>query len=140
MSLADDLAALGQLAAGDTVAAYETWRRATQRYSVQHVPFSLVASLWPLRLEWARAAAARGDHDEVLAATAVFEYGVGFTDQVAWSIALRLRAEALRASGDELGARSTFRLLGNTLRDANGTGVALRDSVDVWSGTETSRS
>ncbi len=133
-SLVEGMTALSQVAAGDTLAAYETWRQATERYSIERVPFGFVASLWPLRLEWARVAAARGDHDEVLAATTVFEYAVGFMDQVAWSIALRLRAEALRASDDELGARATFRLLGNTLRDANGTGVALRDSVVMWSG------
>lgn len=133
-SLAEDLAALDSLARGDTAAALRTWARATSRYSIEHVIFGLVGSLWPLRLEMARVLTASGDHDEVLAATAPFEQMAGFVDQVAWPEALVLRAGAHRALGQPDSARAVYGLLHGMLQDANGSGAALRDSVVAWLG------
>ena len=129
LSLSEDLAAFDSLAAGDTAAALRIWRHATERYNVERVPVGLVGSLWPLRLSWAQVAAANGDPEEVLAATAVFEQPVGYKDQVAWRIVLPLRAAAFRATGDPLGARNVDRALADALQDASGSAVSLRDSI-----------
>ncbi|MCH7876505.1 MAG: protein kinase [Gemmatimonadetes bacterium] len=129
LSLSEDLAAFDSLAAGDTAAALRIWRHATERYNVERVPVGLVGSLWPLRLSWAQVAAANGDPEEVLAATAVFEQPVGYNDQVAWRIVLPLRAAAFRATGDPLGARNVDRALADALQDASGSAVSLRDSI-----------
>src|SRR5439155_461019 len=61
VSLSLDLEARASLATSDTAGALERWDRATRRYAVLSAPFDLVASLWPLRLDHARVAAARGD-------------------------------------------------------------------------------
>jgi len=128
-SLDLDLRAHAALAAGDTGAAYGAWATALAVYSVGRVPFGLVGSLWPLRVGWARVAAARGDHQTVVAVTSAFPRPSGFNDQVAWSVVLPLRAEALRATGDELGARTIYRQLISVMSEANGAGISLRDSV-----------
>jgi tetratricopeptide (TPR) repeat protein len=128
-SLLRDLEALDLLAAGDTGAAYERWTAATKRFQFEEVPFGLVASLWPLRLSWARVAAARGDFNEVVLATATFEVSPGFMDQVARLIALPLRADALDATGDRLAARALRARYAAVLRDATGPWRAVRDSL-----------
>jgi hypothetical protein len=129
VSLADDLRAHDALARGDTTEALDLWRRATRRYGVEHVLFGLVGSLWPLRLDMARVAAAADSTDLVLRATAPFETPVGFNDQVAWYEALLLRAEAFRSLGMLPEARETYRALRDVLVDADGGGTTLRDSV-----------
>jgi tetratricopeptide (TPR) repeat protein len=133
-SLLEDLDALASLATGDTVAALARWTSATKRFQFEEVPFGLVASLWPLRLTWARVAAARGAFAEVAIATATFEVGPGFMDQVARPIALPLRADALDATGDGLGARALRQRYADVLRDATGRWRPLRDSLLVLSG------
>src|SRR5881398_2635567 len=60
-SLAADLQAQAALARGDSSAALRLWSGATRRYAVLSVPFELVASLWPLRLDLVRLAVARRD-------------------------------------------------------------------------------
>lgn len=131
-SLRGDLAALDLLAGGDTAGALHEWQEATQRHRIEQVTFGLVASLWPLQLERARVAAALGDHDEVLAATQSFEHMAGFVDQVAWPQVWPLRARALLAVGDGLGARDAYDQLFDVLRDANGPHAVVRDSVAQW--------
>ena len=129
ISLVDDLEANALLAAGDTAGALETWRRATERFSVEAVPFELMASLWPLRLARARSAAASGRHTETLDATAGFVRIAGFADQAAWPQVLPLRAEAALALGDTALASNTYRDLMQILIEPNGQGVAVRDRV-----------
>ncbi|OLC31874.1 MAG: hypothetical protein AUH81_17100 [Candidatus Rokubacteria bacterium 13_1_40CM_4_69_5] len=80
-----DLDARARLAAADTAAALELWGRATRRYAVLSAPWDLVASLWPLRLDQARAAVARGDTAAAAAACDSFDALVGYVDQVALS-------------------------------------------------------
>jgi len=133
-SLIEDLAALDALAAGDTAAAYARWAQATRRFQFEEVPFGLVASLWPLRLTWARVAAARGDAAEVITATAIFEVSPGFMDQIARLAALPLRADALDAGGDRLAAQDLRRRYVPALRDATGPWAALRDALRAQSG------
>lgn len=133
-SLLGDLEALDQLSAGDTLAAFARWASATKHFQFEEVPFGLVASLWPLRLGWARTAAARGDHNEVVLATATFEVSPGFMDQVARPIALPLRADALDATGDRLAARELRRRYAEVLRDATEPWAALRDTLLARSG------
>ena len=134
-SLLEDLDALDRLAAGDTLAAYALWAAATRRYQFEEVPFGLVASLWPLRLAWARAAATRGDHHEVVTATATFEVSPGFMDQVARPIVLPLRADALDATGDRMPARDLRRRYATVLRDATGPWAVVRDLLRARGGT-----
>ncbi len=131
-SLRDDLDALDLLMAGDTVAALHTWAQAAERFTIERILFGLVGSLWPLRLERVRVAAALGDHEEVLVASADFESMAGFIDQVAWLEVLPLRAEAFRATGDGLSARNIYQTLSTILEDASGSRAALRDSVRSW--------
>ena len=83
VSLSLDLEARASLAASDTVGALERWDRATRRYAVLSAPFDLVASLWPLRLDHARVAAARGDTAGARRACESFDALVGYVDQVA---------------------------------------------------------
>jgi len=131
-SLLDDLTAIEHLERGDTAGALAAWQRGLSRYSVEHVVFGLVGSLWPLRLEAARVAAARGDDQAVLALTTAFEQMAGFVDQVAWPEALLFRARALRATGNPALVRQGDELsvlVGNLLAQANGHRVALRDSL-----------
>ncbi len=132
LSLRDDLEAMDALEAGDTLRAVGVWQQATQRYSLEQVTFGLLGSLWPLHLQRVRLAAAMGDHDEALAATASFEHMAGFVDQVAWMDIWPLRARALRATGDPLAASSVYRELRRIVRRADGPPVALQDSVERW--------
>jgi serine/threonine protein kinase/tetratricopeptide (TPR) repeat protein len=128
-SLLDDLDARDRLADGDTAAALERWEQGTRRYQIEEVPFGLVASLWPLQLERARVAAARGDHDAVGLITDRFRYAVGFMDQVARLQALPLGIAALQARNEALPARELAQHLLGLWADADGAGRALRDSV-----------
>jgi hypothetical protein len=89
----------------------------------------LVASLWPLELDRARLAAARGDHDEVIQRTARFRHAVGFVDQVGRLAALPLRLDALQATDNALNARQLAERLLDLWSRADGAGTALRDSV-----------
>ncbi|MBI3981828.1 MAG: protein kinase [Gemmatimonadetes bacterium] len=127
-SLIDDLDA-HTLLAHDTAGALETWRRATERFSVELVPFELVASLWPLRLTRARVAHASGRYAEALDATAGFVRISGFADQAAWPQVLPLRAEAALALGDTAGASNIYRDLLQTIVEPNGEGVAARERI-----------
>ena len=99
-SLLDDLAALDQLAAGDTARALATWSAATTRYSIEDVIFGLANSLWPLRLEQARVALAAGRLEDGLRAARTFERMGGFVDQVAWLPVLSVSAQIGLAMGD----------------------------------------
>ncbi len=134
-SLEEDLHALDRLASGDTVAAFATWRSAIRRYQIEQVPFGLVASLWPLRLGWARAAAAHGDVDLVLVATFPFEYATGFMDQVPRLVTLPLRADALERAEGPLVARDLRQRTLAALDQANGAGLVVRDALSATVGT-----
>ncbi len=83
VSLSLDLDARARLGAADTTGALALWDRATRRYAVLSAPFDLVASLWPLRLEQARLATARGDTAAARRACDSFDALVGYVDQVA---------------------------------------------------------
>jgi len=126
-SLVDDLEARERLAAGDTAGALATWRRATQRFSIEQVPFALAASLWPLRLSRTRLAAAGGRHREALDASESFVRIAAFVDQAAWPQVLRIRADAALALGDTALARNTYADLVELLIHADGGGVAVRE-------------
>lgn len=126
-SLADDLEARDRLAAGDTAGALATWRRATQRFSIEQVPFALVASLWPLRLNRVRLAAAGGRPREALDASASFMRIAAFVDQCAWPEVLHVRADAALAVGDTTLARNAYADLVQLLINADGGGVAARE-------------
>src|SRR5207248_7973226 len=89
-SLAADLQARAGLLRGDSAAALRLWSGATRRYAVLSVPFELVASLWPLRLDLVRVAVARRDSAVVDRACASFEGLMGYTDQVAQPEVARL--------------------------------------------------
>jgi len=82
-SLAADIAAQQALGRGDTTRALRLWNEATRHYAVLSVPFDLVASLWPLRLDIVRVAAARGDRATATAACESFDALFGYVDQVA---------------------------------------------------------
>jgi TolB-like protein len=127
-SLIDDLDAQ-VLIVHDTAGALETWRRATERFSVEQVPFELVASLWPLRLARARAAYAAGRHAETVETTAGFVRIAGFADQAAWPQVLPLRAEAALALGDTALASNTYRELLQIIVEPDGEGVETRERV-----------
>jgi hypothetical protein len=58
------------------------WSGATRHYAVLSVPFELVASLWPLRLDLVRVGVARRDSAVVERGCASFEGLMGYTDQV----------------------------------------------------------
>ncbi len=126
-SLVDDLEARERLAAGDTAGALATWRRATQRFSIEQVPFALAASLWPLRLTRARLATASGRPREALDASESFVRIAAFVDQAAWPEVLHIRADAALALGDTALARNTYADLVQLLINADGAGVATRE-------------
>ncbi len=126
LSLLDDLAAGERLAAGDTAGALATWRRATQRFSVEQVPFALVASLWPLRMARVRIASFAGRQREVLDASATFLRIAAFVDQAAWPEVLPLRAQAALAVGDTVLAMNTYRDVVDLLAPADGDGLLVR--------------
>jgi len=130
-----DLQAHAALAQGDTLGALERWRAATQRYGLGDVMFGLVGSFWPLRLEQARVASAMGQYPDVHATARHFRYMAGFVDQLAWHVIWPLDAAAYLAAGDPLGAREIANLLEPVLRDANGNGIAVRDSLQALAGT-----
>jgi hypothetical protein len=81
-SLAADLEARAALQRGDTSRALRLWDGATRRYAVLSAPLELVASLWPLRLDVARAAVARGDSVAAARACGSFQSLIGYVDQV----------------------------------------------------------
>jgi serine/threonine-protein kinase len=134
-ALLGDLEALDRIDAADTTGAFARWAAAVRDVQAEEVPFGLVGSLWPLRVEWARLAAARGDAREVLAATVTLEESPGFMDQAARLVALPLRADALEASGDLFAARDLRRRYADVLRDASGPWAALRDTLRARSGS-----
>ena len=82
-SLDLDLAARQALARRDSTQALRLWDQATRRFDVLSVPFELVASLWPLRLEVARVAVVRKDSLAATRACDSFETLMGYVDQVA---------------------------------------------------------
>jgi hypothetical protein len=127
LSLQDDVAAWKRLAAGDTAGALATWARATQRFSIEQVPFSLTASLWPLRLARARVAAQFGRSRESLDASATFLRITAFADQAAWPEVLQLRGDAALSSGDTVLAMNTYQDLAQLLATADGAGIEIRD-------------
>ncbi len=127
MSLGDDLSAWERIAAGDTAGALATWRRATQRFSIEQVPFSTAASLWPLRISRVRFAMLAGRPREALEVSQGFLHINSYVDQVAWPFVLPLRADAALATGDTALAISTYRDLVSILELADGDGVAIRD-------------
>ncbi len=131
-SLLLDVDAHAALRQGDSARALTLWREATRRYAIDQVTFDLAASLWPLNMARARVAAARGDPDEVIAATRLFATMTGFVDQIAWADAWPLRARALAASGDRLRAVEALDQLASVLRDANGRGRIVADSITNW--------
>lgn len=92
LSLALDLEARAALAHGDTAAALSRWDAATRRYEVLSAPFGLVASLWPIRLDLARVAAAARDTARAVRACATFDALIGYIDQVAQPEAQQLCA------------------------------------------------
>lgn len=83
LSLTLDLEARRRLGAGNSAGALALWDSATTRYEVLSVPFGLVASLWPLRLEIARAAAQARDSLRARRACDTFTAPIGYVDQVA---------------------------------------------------------
>jgi hypothetical protein len=84
-SLLLDLDARRALASGDTAAALADWDRATRRYAVLSVPYGLVASLWPLRRDLARFAAAKNDTLRAVRACRTFDALLGYVDEVVWT-------------------------------------------------------
>jgi hypothetical protein len=126
-SLVDDLEARERLALGDTAGALATWRQATQRFSIEQVPFALAASLWPLRLSRVRIAVAGGRPREALDASASFLRIAAFVDQAAWPEVLHMRADAAAAVGDTALARNSYADLLALLVNADGGGVAIRE-------------
>jgi tetratricopeptide (TPR) repeat protein len=123
-SLAQDLEAVQYLALGDTTAADSLWREATRVYSVDDLMFGLTASLWPLRLQQAAAAAAREDTAAVLRTAATFQQMAGFVDQVGWPTILPLEAAL-----DPLRARNIYIRLERLLSLADGEGEQLLEQV-----------
>jgi len=123
-SLAKDLEAVRYLALGDTTAADSLWREATRFYSVDDLMFGLTASLWPLRLQQAATAAARGDTAAVLRTAATFQQMAGFVDQVGWPTILPLEAAL-----DPLRARDIYIRLERLLSLADGEGEQLLEQV-----------
>jgi len=82
LSLKLDLEARRALASGDTARALQLWQQATDRYAVLRVPFGLVASLWWLRLDVARVAAAHGDTVLARRTCDSFDSLIGYVDLV----------------------------------------------------------
>jgi hypothetical protein len=93
------------------------------------VLFGLVASLWPLRLDRARVAAAVGRWDEALTVSRTFQRMTGFLDQVAWTPALSVNAQAALATGDTTLALQDYARQRRILVLADDAGIAVRDSL-----------
>ena len=127
LSLLDDLTAGDFLAVGDTAGALATWRRATQRFSIEQVPFALVASLWPLRAARVRIASLTGRYREALDASGTFLRVAAFVDQAVWPEIMPLRAEAALAQGDTVLAINTYVELLQILEMADGDGLLVRE-------------
>jgi tRNA A-37 threonylcarbamoyl transferase component Bud32/Tfp pilus assembly protein PilF/TolB-like protein len=128
LSLLDDLQANRLLARGDTAGALKAWTKATARFSIEQVPFALVGSLWPIRLELALTAAS-AQPQTALDAAGTFRNLAGFVDQVAWPHALEAEAEAAVAVRDTTLARNTYRHLLSLLNNPDGGGVVLREEA-----------
>ncbi len=131
-----DLQARDALAGGDTSAALAAWEDATTRYSIGAVPFGLVASMWPVQLARAQIAAAAGQLEVALAAADHFRYMGGFVDQIAWPVIWPLAIQ-LQREADPLTARELAELLRPVINNANGSGVAIYDSLFIWAGSAT---
>jgi tetratricopeptide (TPR) repeat protein len=129
-SLSMDIEAQRHLARGDTVRALATWEQATERHSVDQLMFGLTASLWQLRLDRAETAFRAGQPEIVRRIASTFDQMAGLVDQVAWPEMLRFRAEAALATNDIGLARSTYEELIRVLEEANGDGVALRETAE----------
>jgi hypothetical protein len=127
LSLLDDLSAWDRLAVGDTAGALATWRRATQRFSIEQVPFALVASLWPLRVARVRVASLAGRPRESLETSSTFVRITAFVDQAIWPQAMTLRAEAALAGGDTVLAVTGYQKLVELLSAADGAGIEVRE-------------
>ena len=67
---------------GDSARALRLWDSATRRYAVLSAPLEVLASLWPLRLDMARVAVARGDRAIAARACGSFESLIGYVDQI----------------------------------------------------------
>ncbi|MBI4421842.1 MAG: protein kinase [Gemmatimonadetes bacterium] len=128
-SLSDDILAWERIAAGDTAGALATWRRATQRFSIEQVPFALAGSLWPLRLSRVRFGLLVQRYREALEASETFLRISGFVDQAAWPEVLPFRAEAALAVGDTALAANTYADIVSLLAPADGEGVAIRQQA-----------
>src|SRR5262249_9321117 len=102
------------------------WRRATQRYSVEQVPFSTAASLWPLRISRVRMAMLNGRYREALDASATFLRIASFSDQAAWPVVVPLRAAAALAVGDTALAIRTYKDVVELMDLAEGDAIAIR--------------
>jgi serine/threonine protein kinase len=129
LSLLDDLDAWEYVTAGDTAGALALWRRATQRFSIEQVPFSTASSLWPLRVSRARLGLLSGRARESLEASATFLRINSFSDQAAWPEALRLRAEAALLVADTTLALNTYEDLLGILEPADGAGIPIRERI-----------
>ncbi len=128
-SLESDIEAVQRLAAGDTAAALSLWDQATQRYSVELVPFGLTASLWSLRLMRADVSLKAGAPERTLEVAETFDEMAGFVDQVAWPHILALRGEAAQRVRQPALARTAYGDILALLEDANGAGVVLRENI-----------
>ncbi len=126
LSLADDISAWDRIAAGDTAGALATWRRATERFSVEQVPFSTAGSLWPLRLSRTRVAGLNSRYREALDASGTFLRITSFSDQAAWPEVLPIRAAAALAVGDTALAVQTYQSIVDIMELAEGDGLAIR--------------
>jgi len=89
-SLSADLQAHAALERGDSGAALRIWDGATRRYAVLSVPLELLASLWPIRLDAVRVAAARKGAAAAARACQSFDVLMGIVDQVAQPEVARL--------------------------------------------------
>ena len=127
LSLANDLAAWDLLAAGEPPGALATWRLATQRFSIEQVPFATAASLWPLRLSRVRFAMLNRRYREALDVAGTFLRITAYVDQAAWPEVLPVRAAAALALGDTTLAMNTYADLVDRLELADGGGIAVRE-------------
>src|SRR6185503_17685154 len=127
LSLTDDLSAVDRLTNEDTTGALAAWRLATQRFSIEQVPFSLAASLWPLRISRARLLLANRRYRDALEVSGTFLRITAYVDQAAWPEILPLRADAALQAGDTAMAMITYQDLVSLLELADGDGIAIRE-------------
>ena len=116
-SLELDLQAVEALSRGDTAVALEIWHKAQRRFTIETVPFGLVASLWPMRLQRIVAAAAGHMTDTVLETSRSFVHIASFVDQAALPLILPLRAASALQAGDTITALNSYQALLNLLSD-----------------------